>query len=726
MQVVDHAQTEIMGGQTILQPEPKPGDSLQVLVLSLDIVGHSDLVKKYPNKAHQVLSGFRDLVERSIAEFQGAIWHWAGDGAIAAFWGERHIDRGTLAGIRTLQNLSLFNLDIDQNGLQPIEVRIGGNAGEVNYSRPEGKISSVVINEAAKLEAGRTRAAEFTIFESVFYRLDSRIKTVFKKVSDGFRGQRVFSYAGEKRQERLTDVAIDEILNNSIQIVSNVISACNGIQSTAIERTVVAGIYKSTKIFYDGLTRFLRSFSELDPQWSRRYLKSLRSKTAYFLQLEESAWSELKNLLFRLESTEQAPEEYRLLSALLVNTHAEQEVGLTMLIKKIDVALGSWQEDGVFEELVRSLVDSDELEAVSAFVNLFSGTKQSDLVDTLASSDSLAASLAGKLWSLVDLLLIERSQATFQEDDPILKCLGSRPDSGPQIRVLRFFMCDNPPIEELFVRRLRAEGIDPRLSDLEVLWRAIIAAHPNINYRFQAAQNAPISALWQLVTYSKTPLPSLGVTTQRVHDREEKDLKKIYFDCIRPRLQTSLSEGLSNEVEVKVIGDILNLLFQEDTYIDAPYFQDLEALLALFKAQCQRLGIPAPEFAQRLSTSPSKAEADPPEAIEELPPTVQRHLAKHGSFVEALACHDDTRIAKETSRYFIDSAKVDRLAQYCVRKHRVPNTELVKRLPIQLRKRLLTDLHDTFWKGRNRHLAEQLKRRLSKAELEWLRRRNRL
>jgi class 3 adenylate cyclase len=167
----------------------KNGRSYDVTVASMDIVGSSELVKKFGRKTMEKFYSFFWLVlgER-LATYEGRIWSWAGDGGILAFTFKNHRIRAARFAVEIQRIMPLINAHsrnpIDEN----VAVRIGMHSGKVSFMADTGKMISDVINLAAHLEKKGTQPGFVSITEAVWKPLPSKLQDLFDPVGD-FEGQ---------------------------------------------------------------------------------------------------------------------------------------------------------------------------------------------------------------------------------------------------------------------------------------------------------------------------------------------------------------------------------------------------------------------------------------------------------------------------------------------------------------------------------------------------------
>ena len=728
--------SDAASNQTIL--EPVVGETIEVTILCVDAAGHSEMMKAYSSEFPSALARYQEITKRCVREYLGRDWHWAGDGCICAFWGERRRERAVLAGLKLLHEIMLFNLDLLKNPLPaPLKLRMAANDGPLNFRKPEGEINAVVINEASKLESKRTRAGEFNIYESVYYALDSRLKDVFSLVDDGFRSQRVFTYTGLKRDEQLSDVAIEEMFKSATSLLGNITNTTQALLGDWLDKDSASSLYGDSRQFYHLLDQFRASFRALDPRWSAKYRRWLVSKTVQFATLEESLWRELKRVFQRAKPGPDASEEFQILRSLFMNTHADQEVALQRLRVDLERLHGAEDTAVSTEERITKLLAADDFDRIAAFVSLIDGGLDA-LIPYLsgnAGDSETFRQLSLCLWGLADMLLIEEhnhvldqaKKGTFTALKPLTSLLSSNGFVGEKFQVLLHFMEERPAQESLIIRKFRSMKIEPNFLDAEIVHRAIVAAHTSVGMRFQAAEAIDFPSFCLLATYPRTPLMSIWVLAERVAGLQSADVKMIFFDCVHPVLKSSLeSEHWARDIDV--IGNIIITLFKYEIFIEDSYFRDLEAILAHYRARAKRVrkDISMEAFSSVLDSRAVKGKQPDhllvPTGLESLPIAVMRHLAKNGAHPHYFACYsEEPRISLEAVRYFSEEATVTDLVEYCEKYNVVPCSEFMGALSPNVRKTVLEGLEHKAEKPGNAALERELKRRLSKTDLEWLR-----
>jgi len=174
----------------------KNGRSYDVTVGSMDIVGSSELVKKFGRKTMaKFYSFFWSTLGERLGSYDGRIWSWAGDGGILAFAFKNHRERAARFAFEMQRIMPLVNAHtrnpIDEN----VAIRIGMHSGKVAFMADTGKMISDVINLAAHLEKKGTQPGYVSITESIWKTLPPKLQDLFDPVGD-FEGHLQMSSPG--------------------------------------------------------------------------------------------------------------------------------------------------------------------------------------------------------------------------------------------------------------------------------------------------------------------------------------------------------------------------------------------------------------------------------------------------------------------------------------------------------------------------------------------------
>lgn len=130
---------------------------------SIDVAGSS----QFGHAEAQVFSSLRDYVKAYAEVWNGRLWHWMGDGGMAAFHGADCVNRGVIAMIGILLNLPVFNIKYLPEGPQ-LRVRIGMHYGTAVYRTPVNEIFSTDMRTAQRIESESCPVGSIAISSSVY------------------------------------------------------------------------------------------------------------------------------------------------------------------------------------------------------------------------------------------------------------------------------------------------------------------------------------------------------------------------------------------------------------------------------------------------------------------------------------------------------------------------------------------------------------------------------
>ena len=162
--------------------------------LRLDIVGNSELVRKYPEEV--VTATYQDLleiVERSIEKRNGRIWNWEGDGGLVAFYFSNKNKLAVLSGMEILHELFLYN-QMKCRLEHPLGVRLAIHTGYCDYTE---NVEDLNKNETIKavidIESRFTNPNTLTASLNIHSSLDGELAKNFITIT-GERGMKYFNY----------------------------------------------------------------------------------------------------------------------------------------------------------------------------------------------------------------------------------------------------------------------------------------------------------------------------------------------------------------------------------------------------------------------------------------------------------------------------------------------------------------------------------------------------
>lgn len=315
-------------------------------------------------------------------------------------------------------------------------------------------------------------------------------------------------------------------------------------------------------------------------------------------------------------------------------------------------------------KLADDLVRAGELDLLPAFSTLAAG-ERGRLAEFLRTDRAYPKrqELLEMLWQVADLVVLEDRLQPGQPSLLVLLCqdlqVGQR-----FLELARLLEEDEPAISSRELERRFSLNGKAAGRELEVLWRALILAHPRPAIRRLAATTAPLDALWSVIAHPASPTVAVHAVSSEVAARGDEDLRKVLFDCIKSRLFLSLGR-LKEPEEARLLGEIVQLFFQFDFFIQTRYFEQLISLLQLYRAQARRFGLDLALLDRhwhRLEIARHKAgnpEATLPQGLDRLPLPIQRHLAREGCYLTYFACHANHLIAREVV-HFIHADNLER------------------------------------------------------------------
>ncbi|MEM9595241.1 MAG: hypothetical protein AAGD06_13295 [Acidobacteriota bacterium] len=505
--------------------------------------------------------------------------------------------------------------------------------------------------------------------------------------------------------EKLTERAEDR--------VQRIMTRCAKVDVFVAAQMEVTSTTDDVEAVYADFQQFCRWFAYLDDPRVRRgrpteYFESLGRAGRRLVQAETLLARQLQQWLVFLRSRQGADSALRLFLTQVSAWHAYVHPELQQRLEAIDhlaspSAAGSAAVpddipglDPVVELELRidELIAADEIELLPAFDALM--RIERDLLEghlavvaEPSADDSRSRRLVTVLWSVADLVLAEDARCG---DRRLAKALGRAPGPvGEGFRLLSELLDDPEPnlLSSSLARRLRS----PDVPDL--VWRSLVIAHSSGAVRQAAARQAPLDALWQILAYPRSPIHALVAVAEQVAARGDDDLRKVLYDCVKSRIFATVAEA-GERAEMAALEPFILLFFQFNFFIQTRYFEQLETMLHLYRAQARRFGLGVEVFDRpwrRLEVSRHRAgdpEATEPKGLERLPLPIQRHLAREGSYLTYFACHPNHLIAREVVPYVTadNLSRFLRLADL----NRQMLEEAVRRLDLGTRRALVLEV----------------------------------
>ena len=162
----------------------KKDEEYTISFLKVDIVGNTDLVRKYPSDViRSTYADFKKIVTKVTDKRNARIWNWEGDGGLVAFYFGSNIHQSAvLSGMEILHELFLYNRLHSQLD-EIFNIRIAVHSGPCNFfSNPDDIDRSETIMTIIDLEENNTDADSLSITRTVFVMLDPLIARQFTTI----------------------------------------------------------------------------------------------------------------------------------------------------------------------------------------------------------------------------------------------------------------------------------------------------------------------------------------------------------------------------------------------------------------------------------------------------------------------------------------------------------------------------------------------------------------
>jgi hypothetical protein len=214
---------------------------------------------------------------------------------------------------------------------------------------------------------------------------------------------------------------------------------------------------------------------------------------------------------------------------------------------------------------------------------------------------------------------------------------------------------DSPPGKEALKERFNAFGINPGEQDIIIALKCLLIAHPKDETRKFVVENMPFKELWNIIAYSKTPLTVLREIAEHLRRPPgNADRIKVFFLLTLLCLINALFEDLRLDLLQQIKG-IIEIFYEFDFFAEGRYFRRLNDLTMRFKKKAHEDEIQIIENGRRRLEQDAAAKKDiidkPPACLKELPPTVQRKLARGGEYLEYFCTSTNNVVADEVYRY---------------------------------------------------------------------------
>jgi class 3 adenylate cyclase len=173
----------------------REGDVYELSFLRLDIVGNSRLVREYPDRVvRKAYTDLRSLCQRIVERRGGRIWHWEGDGGLAAFYYNDKNFQATLAGMDLIYDLVMYNLfECPFESL--LTLRIAVHTGPCQYRERSDDVQSETLKRLKTIESKHTLPGTLTISASVYTDLGQKLEQFFTPIDSSRSNNNLYRYA---------------------------------------------------------------------------------------------------------------------------------------------------------------------------------------------------------------------------------------------------------------------------------------------------------------------------------------------------------------------------------------------------------------------------------------------------------------------------------------------------------------------------------------------------
>jgi hypothetical protein len=288
--------------------------------------------------------------------------------------------------------------------------------------------------------------------------------------------------------------------------------------------------------------------------------------------------------------------------------------------------------------------------------------------------DSRSELLAQKLWTMIDLVVLEDSgsaEGGFPrlKENGLVEALRGHPGVGRKYQTV-LALLERASLPEAGSVRQVATGLSIELEerDIQLIWLALLVLHSDDKVCDFCAKKLDFDQIWRPISYPKVPIRVILHIQRRVRASSADDLKKIFFDCVRGRLLMAVGEA-STRSEMEELKQVIFEFFRYDFFVQTEYFERLNELLTRFLRRAEQFELETSSFREimkRLDTlrvEKNNPGATLPEGIGQVPRAIQRRLAREGLYLDFFVLHPDDRIARETAPH-IKETHLERVLLY--------------------------------------------------------------
>jgi hypothetical protein len=657
-----------------VKEELKQGNVYDVAFLSVDIEGHSQIVRRYrqtPVLTQKLIDHFYDFSLRNVKFYDGEEFDWKCDGGIFIFWGVRYRERCILAGLMILKALETFNLDRGQNPLsEPISIRMAANYALIKYPKNKKTYSSDALNLTDKLQKKHTNNGEFCITTALLDGLDSRFTNIFF-FKGRFEEEPIYSYETVKEDTKVTEKKMSFLLEACMKDKNQVMHLFQ--KKSALSQKDLEQISASYDVICSTLEIFCRWFEMIDEKWSVDFLKYAFDIASDLLTQESNVWETIDKTYRQLPKTSTYFREYE---EVVVNVWASRRSRTVTVLNKIredlqcmiegtDIIKQPEEREKEFIDKLKYFLEADELDEEKALFDLLlnSETELLDYILTESNKEKQMLILE-KLWELADLLLQHHlyfhGSIQRRRSKKILTTLGEEPVKDDRFSALNELLSqaevDNIDIVNRKFKNFHSSSYQQE-KFTEIVWICLSLGHPNQKTRWFAYGKMSDKSILQIIARSRVPLELIYYIGSRFAKSPKDDYKKIFFDCMRTQICQAIAEVKSKESLLR-ISNLFEIFKDFSFLVETLYFDRYDEMLSRFIEKITQMGMKIrylEDYRKELDKLRQEKGAPhgsiPKIDIKKLPPHIRRRLASEAPYVDIFITDRDHRIAKETLRH---------------------------------------------------------------------------
>jgi hypothetical protein len=156
------------------------GHVYELSFLRIDTVGNTQLVRKYSKRmVVQVYRELRELFATIVENRDGRLWHWEGDGGIAAFHYENKNIQAVLSGMEMLLELFMYNL-FHCPFSRSLQVRLAVHTGPCSFHQNYQRIRSDTLRRLEVIEAQFAENDSLLITPGVYSDMGNKLDSFFR------------------------------------------------------------------------------------------------------------------------------------------------------------------------------------------------------------------------------------------------------------------------------------------------------------------------------------------------------------------------------------------------------------------------------------------------------------------------------------------------------------------------------------------------------------------